>query len=178
MQAPEIIIVVLTLLICLSIVWSTILYGITPTPSSKKACEAILQLVHETGAGPVFDLGSGWGNLVIPMAKKFPQRKIVAYEMSLIPWLVTKFFKLVLGLNNLEIHRENFLKANLSTAAVLVCYLYPGGMNAISKKLSSEKNFSGFLISHCFALPSLEPEKTIRLNDLYRSPIYLYHIGE
>jgi len=44
-----------------SIVFSTIKTGISPVPSSKKAYQAMITLADETGTGPIYDLGSGWG---------------------------------------------------------------------------------------------------------------------
>ncbi len=48
--------------------------GISPMPSSSKAYNAMVLLVDETGTGTIIDLGSGWGNFVIRIAKKNPQR--------------------------------------------------------------------------------------------------------
>lgn len=146
-------------------------------PSSKIARKKMTQLVNETGTGPVFDLGSGWGHLVVPLALKYPQRKIVGYELSVVPWLTVILIKKILGLRNLSLYRENFLQADLSQASVLVCYLYPDAMDAISKKLTLEENNTQFLISNNFALASRQPEKTVQLDDFYQSPIYLYRIN-
>ncbi len=49
-------------------------------PSSNKARKAITQLVETSGARDakgnetIVDLGSGWGNLIIRMAMKYPDR--------------------------------------------------------------------------------------------------------
>jgi hypothetical protein len=71
----EILMLVLTIIISFSIVWSTLALGISPMPSSKKAREAMLKLSENTGIGPVFELGSGWGNLLIPLEKNIPIEK-------------------------------------------------------------------------------------------------------
>ncbi|KXS51512.1 MAG: hypothetical protein AWU57_4106, partial [Marinobacter sp. T13-3] len=71
----------------------------------------MIELMADTGIGPVYDLGSGWGGLVIRLAQKYPDRKIVGYEVSLVPWLVSVFFKKILRLGNLEIYKKNFLQA-------------------------------------------------------------------
>lgn len=174
----EIVAVVGTLLVGLSIAWSTARVGISPTPSSRKARDAIIRLMADTGTGPVYDLGSGWGGLAIRLAKDHPDRKIVGYEVSFVPWLVSVFFKNILRLGNLEIYRKNFLLADLSGAAVLVCFLHTDGMREIAKKLTAEEGSSGFLISNYFALPSCQPETSIQINDFYNSPMYRYRLRE
>lgn len=159
-----------------SIIYSTVKVGISPMPSSRKAYQAILALTDETGAGPIYDLGSGWGNLVVRLARKYPGRQVVGYEVSLFPWLVTKLFKWMLGLSNLTLHREDFLKADLSNASVVICYLFPVVMAEIKTKLIHGDNNLDFIISNNFALPSYQASKVIRLNDFYNSPVYLYRI--
>lgn len=172
----ESVLIAVVFIVGASIIFSTIKIGISPMPSSKKAYQAILALADETGAGPIYDLGSGWGSLVIRLARKYPDRKIVGYELSFFPWLVTKFFKRVLGLSNLTLHREDFLKADLSSASVVICYLFPATMSEIKNKLIHGNDKLGFIISNNFALPSYQASKVIQLNDFYKSPVYLYCI--
>ena len=136
----------------------------------------MVQLADETGTGPIIDLGSGWGTFVIHIAKRYPQRQIVGYELSVLPWLMSKFLKNILGLKNLTLHRQDFYNANLSAASVLVCYLFPEAMDKINNKLLLEQPDVDFLISNNFALPSWQSYKVIQLDDFYKSPIYLYKI--
>ncbi|MDN3638785.1 class I SAM-dependent methyltransferase [Simiduia curdlanivorans] len=146
-------------------------------PSSKKARRAMLQLVESAGDGPIVDLGSGWGSLVVRLALQYPNRQVVGYELSLLPWLVTVLISKCMRLKNVTVYREDFLKADLSSASVIVCYLFPAGMAALATKLAEQKIAPRYLISNTFALPSYQPETTLRLDDLYRSPIYCYRIS-
>jgi hypothetical protein len=146
-------------------------------PSSSKAYKSMVKLVDQTGSGPVIDLGSGWGNFVIPIAKSNPQRKIVGYELSFLPWFISTILKKIMGLKNLTLYRKNFYKMDLPPASVLVCYLYPEAMKKIKNKLILEQPEVDFLISNNFAIPSWQPYKMISLDDFYKSPVYLYKIG-
>jgi len=82
-------------------------------PSSNKARQAMLQLACDTGTGPIFELGSGWGNLLIALAKAHPQRTVVGYELSFVPWLTSVMLKKVLGLDNLQVYRKIFCTRTL-----------------------------------------------------------------
>ncbi|WP_404340342.1 class I SAM-dependent methyltransferase [Pseudoalteromonas mariniglutinosa] len=172
----EISLLIMVSAIAISIVWSTLILGISPMPSSNKARHAMLKLTEETGDGRIFELGSGWGNIVLALAKKYPDREIVGYELSLVPWLTSILVTKIYGVNNVKIYRKNFLAADLSEASVILCYLFPAGMNTIEKKLTSQPETANYLISNNFALMSQVPHKTIVLNDLYHSPIYLYKL--
>jgi len=181
----DIALVALVLLASISIVWTTLSAGMSPMPSSKKARDAMIQLLEsageesgvETEAWPVVDLGSGWGSLIIRLAIKYPKRQIVGYELSFLPWLVTLIIRKLLGLKNLTIYRQDFLKADLSASSLMVCYLFPAGMTALETKLSTEETTARYLISNNFALPTLTAEKSIHLNDFYKSPVFRYRLG-
>ncbi|GAW95614.1 MULTISPECIES: methyltransferase [Colwellia] len=165
-----------------SIIFSTVKLGISPMPSSNKANHAMMQLIDETEietkAGPIIDLGSGWGNFVIAIAKRYPHRKIVGYELSYLPWLTSSLVKKLLGLKNLTLHRQDFYQAELPSSSVLVCYLFPQAMEKISNKLPLELSGVSFVISNNFALPGWQASKIIQVNDFYKSPVYLYKISK
>lgn len=143
-------------------------------PSSKKARVAMLKLTADTGDGPIYELGSGWGNLLIPLGLAYPKRKIVGYELSFFPWLISSIIIKLRGLNNVDLYRKNFLSEDLSNSSVVLCYLYPEGMLRIEEKLKAEEGDLRYLISNNFLLPSHKPCKKIQLNDFYKSPVYLY----
>jgi hypothetical protein len=166
----------ITFLIGLSIIWSSLRTGISPVPSSRKARQAILAATEAAPAGTILELGSGWGTLALALAKKYPQRQVIGFEISFIPWLVSVIVQHLQGTKNLKLRRQNFLSAELPPAALLVCYLYPGGMRKLATKLRTEQPPVAMLISNTFALPGREPAQIARLSDLYRSPIYLYRL--
>lgn len=197
MPATEIALFVVLLLVFLaacSIVWSTLVAGISPMPSSRAARDAMLPLFDKVDAlqnatnssgnagvvGKIAELGSGWGNLLMVLARRYPQRHIIGYEISWLPWLASLLLIRLYRLNNVQVVRKDFLKQDLSKASVMVCYLYPDAMQAISGKLQTEqggKMFESdarFLISNNFALPGFEPDETVKVKDFYQSPVYLY----
>jgi hypothetical protein len=172
----ESIFIALTLLVVISIVLYTIRIGISPMPSSARSREAILSLLDDCDGSRLVELGSGWGNLLIPIARRYPDKEIVAYELSPFPYLVSVFLKFLFRLHNVRLLRRDFLCADLSEADVLVCYLYPGGMKQLQKKILSD-GLSPTVISNTFAFDGIEPQRVLRVNDLYNSPVYLYKLG-
>jgi len=165
---------VFVLLAVMSIVWTTLQTGISPMMSSGKACQAMLASIDRPANGPLIDLGSGWGTLVIALARKYPRQQVIGYELSWFPWLVSIILKYSLRLNNLTLYRKDFKKAELSNASILFCYLFPGGMVALHEKLKRELSNEILIVSNTFALPSCQPTKVIRLKDIYQTPIYVY----
>jgi tRNA G46 methylase TrmB len=145
-------------------------------PSSGLAYKAIIEWLDNSTAKTIIDLVSGWGNIVIRLAKDYPNRQVVGYELSFLPWLTSLILKKSLGLSNLTIHRKNFYQARFPTNSILICYLFPQAMQKINDKLRREKSSINMLISNNFALPSWQADTTVRMNDFYRSYIYCYQL--
>ena len=143
-------------------------------PSSGLAYKAIIGWLDNSSLNTIIDLGSGWGNVVIRLATHYPNRQIIGYELSFLPWLTSLILKKSLGLSNLTLHRKNFYQAKFPTDSVLICYLFPQAMQQINDKLRREKSSINMLISNNFALPSWQADETVRINDFYRSYIYCY----
>ena len=165
----------LVLIIAISIVWSTLKTGISPMLSSSKACQTMLAEINTDEKGALIDLGSGWGTLVIAVAKKYPDKLVIGYELSWFPWVISVLLKYSLGLDNLALYRKNFKNADLSNASTLLCYLYPGAMIALEDKLKHDVPKNITIVSNTFALPSYKPTRVIKLKDFYKTPIYVYH---
>ena len=122
MALLELIPLVFVLVTALSIVWSTLQTGISPMMSSGKACQAMLASIDRPANGPLIDLGSGWGTLVIAVARKYPHQQVLGYELSWFPWLVSIIRKYSLGLDNLTLYRKDFKNAELSNASILLSF--------------------------------------------------------
>lgn len=175
MAVFELTLLAFVLLIALSIIWTTLQTGISPMMSSSKACQAMLTAIELPRNGPLVDLGSGWGTLVVAVARNYPQQQVIGYELSWFPWLISTVRKYSLGLDNLTLYRKDFNTAELRNASILFCYLFPEGMVTVQKKLHRERFSELLIVSNTFALPACQPTQVIRLNDLYQTPIYLYN---
>lgn len=164
---------VLALASMVSILIGVLRTGISPMPSSRAAADQLLALLPP-GPGPIYELGSGWGGLGLALARAHPQRSVICYELSTIPWLFSALRARLSGVDNLVIHRGDFFRAELAEAQVVVCYLYPDGMTRLQAKLEQELGVGAVVLSSTFALPGWEAEEVVKLKDLYRTPVYHY----
>lgn len=167
--------------VLISIVYSTLTTGMSPQPSHRLARQQILaqtaQLCESANSPQrIVDLGSGWGHLIIPLAKRFPEHQIQGYEVSFFPWLVSWLLKKIFGLDNLQIHRGDFFKADFAQADLLICYLVRPSMQRLADRLHRMPAPPQRLISHFFSLPGYQPCQTWQLQDWYSSPLYLYRL--
>lgn len=152
------------------------LYGITPTPTSPKVKKLLISMLPQMKNIEIAELGSGWGNLAFTLARHFPTCQVIAYEISPIPYLVSRIISYGSSTPNLSIKRQDFFQNSLSNASIIVCYLYPEAMQRLKIKFEKELDVGTYIISHTFAVPGWEPIRFERVHDLYNTPIYLYQI--
>ena len=176
MLAFSLLILATTTFAAASILWFTFSLGISPVPSSIKVRRKVLAMAEAINEIDIADLGSGWGALVIPLARRHPEFRVTGYEASWVPWLFSLTVKRLLRLENLTLERSNFLDADLSDHRVFLCYLFPGGMKSLDLKLKRDNLNGVHVISHTFALPGHLPDLTVRIKDLYRTPLYHYRV--
>lgn len=147
-------------------------------PSTLKACSAMLASAEIEGQGDIVDLGSGWGTLVAYFAGKYPERRVIGYEMSYVPYIFSLALRKILGRKNIFLYHRDYLEADLSGAVLLVCYLSPDSMHLLREKLEEDEAGEVTIISNTFALPLCQPAGVVRLNNIYRTPLYIYRFPD
>lgn len=144
-------------------------------PSSRKAREAIASLIP-ISQGNICDLGSGWGSLVGPLARKYPHIEWRGYEISPLPWAISCLVNFVK--KNVGIKREDFFSAPLNESDGVICFLYPKAMHRLKEKFEKELRPGTFVISNAFSIPGWKPTRVIELDDFWHSKVYLYFFLE
>ena len=172
---PSLVAVLALVVALVLVVVYTLRTGVSPMPTGAAAMTALLDVLPPDPGGTVFELGAGWGGLASALARRYPTRPVIGYELSPVPWLVAKARRRLTGPTNLTLKRADFLRADLSPAGLMVCYLCPTGMARLRPKLEAELRPGSVVVSHFFAVPGWHPEQPVtRAADAGRSPIYLY----
>ncbi len=160
----------------LSIVVYTLRTGISPMPTLGKVRRQLLPLIEPSLEGTVLELGAGWGTLAFALADRCPRAKVVAFELSPLPFAFCWLRQRLAPRPNLELRREDFFRASFAGASLVVCYLFPAAMTRLAPKLLAELPEGARILSHTFALRGWTPLRTLVVEDLYRTPIYLYTV--
>lgn len=159
-----------------SIIFWTLINGISPMPTAPKVKNLLLKNLPNYLDGTIYELGSGWGTLAFALAKKYPQVTVIALETSPIPFWTSKAIAFGLQIPNLKFIRQNFFEVPLNDAALIVCYLYPKAMGLLKTKLEKELSPETWVVSNTFAIPGWQSVHTYYVNDLYHTSIYFYQI--
>jgi len=167
----------LLLLGALSILWYTVRTGVPPMPSNPFARRTMFRLIPED-AKPrtIYELGCGWGGIAFALAARFPEARVVAFELSPLPWLACQLRRLFQRRPNLEIRRADFLKADLADGDLLFCYLMVAPMTALERKLRADLRPGAVVIANAFALPGWAPEETEVVSEAMYANIYRYRV--
>ena len=172
-------IVALVLAALLSIVYASWRNGISPMPASAPLRRAVAEEVARIGgAGRLAEAGAGWGTLAIAIARRNPHWTVVGIENSPAPWLASQLLRAVSGVRErVTFRRANLYEVPYGEVDVVVCYLYPGAMQRLEAVFRRTLKPGARVVSVCFALPGLRPERVVACKDIYATKIYVYRFG-
>ena len=149
-----------------------------PVPTCGKVKESMIEdvakIITKRKNQLVMDLGSGWGTLLLPLAKKFPNHHFVGIEYGYIPYYISKFR--ARKMKNVTFYRQNFFKADITKANVILLFLLPKVMSKLKIKLQSEAKRGAFICSNRFPLPDVHVTRKINLGSEYNT-YYIYKNG-
>ena len=163
------------------VVWTSLKMGSPPTPTSPSVRRTMMRLLPDRLPGiegaPIVELGSGWGGVAFAVAKRYPHHPVIGYEISALPWAVSRLRLLVRPHANLRFRKTDFMHVDLSGVALSICYLMPDTMARLRDKLASELPNGALVLSNTFTMPDWHALDQVNAPDLYSSPVYLYEIG-
>jgi Putative methyltransferase len=116
--------VLIALVFCLSILIFQGITGVPPLSSNSVEAADVVALLKQAGLAEqavVYELGSGWGSLVIALARAFPKAHIRGIEMSPVPYWVSRIR--TRRMSNVHLRRGNFYDCDLADAQAVTCYL-------------------------------------------------------
>ncbi len=148
--------------------------GISPMPTSFSMQKELLKVLPKTIEGEIIDLGSGFGSMLFFLAKKYPTAKIIGYERSPVAYLISKVWIFISRKKHIKVHFQSIYSADISSAAMVFCYLFPNAMEKLESRLKAVVNERALIVSHTFRIPNWKPCLQSVASNLYRDLIYLY----
>lgn len=127
-------------------------------PSSRKAIRVSLEKIPLPPNGTVIDLGAGDGKFLRAAKRKYPQLKVIGYEISPLALLVTKV-KNTLSRTKVNVIKQDMFTADLSQADMVFCFLLPKDLKRLEQKLQTELSPGTKVISNTFSFPTWQPEQ-------------------
>lgn len=146
--------------------------GVSPMPTTSPVRNKMLEQIPSGTKGTIIELGAGGGSVSFAAAKAFPQCKVIGVEYSPFPFLIARLRQIFLP--NLSFIRQNFFDISFTNASVVLCYLSNPLMSKLKEKFEKELPSGTIIISSTFFIPDWKPEKTIDLEGLWKTRIFVY----
>ncbi len=150
--------------------------GVPPFPSFQHECKAAVELLQKKPLKQeaiIYELGSGWGTLLIEIAKAFPQAQVIGIEISPLPYIISKLR--TRHLSNAKVTRKDYFKENLSHASAITSYLMTPAMKPLMEKLDAELQAGTPVVSIAFLYHERKAIQTIPGVGLCQADVALYH---
>ena len=136
---------------CLLTLMYALILRVPPFPSTRRERQAVVDLLENEGlpvTATIYELGCGWGGLLLTLARHFPCARISGIEMSPIPcivaWMRLRKFR------NVEVKWRNFKRCDLHDAEAVTAYLMMPQMAPLAEKFDRELRYRTIVVSIAF----------------------------
>lgn len=165
----------LALTLMLSVFWGTFKGDVPLFLSSNAVATALAGIIQVERPNTLIELGAGIGSIVVPLAIRHPELRIIAIERAPLPWMILRWR--CLRLHNVEVLRKNLWQCDLSPFGIAYAFLSPRVMERLAIKVAAEMAPGSLLLSSSFAIPHWQPETTLTLDDHRRTRLYCYRMS-
>jgi hypothetical protein len=160
-----------TLCIYLPAFWTRVPYYPTPRPAYP-CIVAELPIDREF---TLIDIGSGFGEMLIFLAKQRPNGHFTGIEIGIFPFLISFLRAKIERLPNVRFAYRSMWKTELAPFTYVYAFLSPAPMERLWAKACSEMRPGSLFISNSFAAPA-DPSAVIPIKDERKSSLYVYRM--
>ncbi len=157
----------LAFLFSVSLFWATYRTQVPFYPSLPATWRHVKSLIEIDRSVRVLDIGSGFGGLVLYLARERPLAICSGIELAPLPWLISALLALVKK-SSAKFKYGNYQAVKLSEYDVVFAYLSPVVMPEVWHKARQEMRPGSLLISYEFEIPGVPPK--LRIQDDPKGP--------
>ncbi len=136
--------------------------------------EALISLLKSSPGARFVDLGAGIGSTIKPICRALPLIKATGIENApaswLIGWLRTR------GFPHINWRMANLWQVSLADFDVVYAFLSPVPMPELWRKIQQEMAPGSLFISNSFAVPGVEADEVLELDDGRQTRLYCYRL--
>ncbi|MES2932072.1 MAG: class I SAM-dependent methyltransferase [Pseudomonadota bacterium] len=140
----------------LGLFWTTFRYQVPFYPSGLPAWEVVSTRLPKHGPYRFIDIGSGFGGLVLYLARRYPESFFSGIELAPLPWFVS-WLRAAYRRDQTRFIRGDYFDLDFSQYEVVFAYLSPAAMPALWQKAKAEMTTGSLLISYEFSIVGAAP---------------------
>ncbi|MBQ9236078.1 MAG: class I SAM-dependent methyltransferase [Alphaproteobacteria bacterium] len=182
--AIELILLVPAVLICIVMFKLLLVKGYRDYPpfvpsfgqTKKMEYQRLFEVLQQsTSKLKVLDPGCGTADLIIRLAKQFPQHQFVGIEWNKGLYKIAKLKSN--RIDNVEILCQDMFDYSFADTDIIVCFLMEPLMEKLGRKIKSEGKSGLVVYSNTFKIPNLElKEKILTRKFLLFGNLYIYKL--
>lgn len=154
--------------------WSVFRTRVPLFLSSRRAHAALAELLPDSKGFSMIDLGSGLGGVLARLSGIRAGGNYIGMETAPLPFLVSRLR--LSRMDNCRVVWGDFWQRDLSGFDVVYAYLSPVPMAKLWQKVKCEMKPGSLFISNTFTVPGVAPYRTIPLDDMSGSVLYVWQI--
>lgn len=151
--------------------------GIGPQASPKQIANEITSICKDlNGSGTFLDVGSGWGSMLIPMAKALPDWTFYGIEKSPTPWLVSQFKTMKNNFGNINLFLGDAEKFRYRGYDIIYLNLPKKLINEITPPLIRNIQRGSLVVTYRNQIDGIDAYSTLTVKDDrgMERQVYLY----
>jgi SAM-dependent methyltransferase len=152
--------------------WSTFRTQVPYYPSGPALRPLVASLLPPGGAPRVIDIGSGFGGLVLDLARRRPDATVEGIELAPLPWLASRL-RAVLAGSRARFRRGDYAALDFGQYDLVFAYLSPAAMDALWRKARREMRPGSVLASYEFGIAARAPDRTMDVPGTMRT-LYIW----
>lgn len=156
--APEVFLAGFLLL--LALYWSTFRTQVPYYPSGRAVRKAVAGLLPPGGKARAIDIGSGFGGLVLELARMRPDAQVEGIELAPLPWLASRV-RAAVARSHARFYRGDYEHLDFGRYDLVFAYLSPAAMEGLWHKASREMKPGSVLASYEFTIAQRAPDAVI-----------------
>jgi len=143
----------------LALYWSTFRTQVPFYPSGPAAWAAVAELLPKSHPIRFVDIGSGFGGMIMHLARLRGDSEFIGIELAPLPWLASRVAAWF-ARGRVQFLRDDYNHLDLGEFDVVFAYLSPAAMPSLWQKARSEMRVGSLLLSYEFAIPEAESQIT------------------
>jgi SAM-dependent methyltransferase len=140
--------------------WSTFRTQVPYYPSGRPVRKAVAGLLPAGGGARFIDIGSGFGGLVLSLARLRPDAQAAGIELAPLPWLASRL-RAALGGSAARFVRGDYEQLDFGQYDLVYAYLSPAAMDALWRKAEREMRPGSRLVSYEFVMTERAPDQVL-----------------
>lgn len=137
--------------------WSTFRTQVPYYPSGKGVRDAVAALLPPGRPVRAIDIGSGFGGLVLDLARRRPESRFEGIEIAPLPWLASRLRAWLAGSGAVFL-RGDYERLDFGAYDLVFAYLSPAAMDALWRKAEREMRPGALLVSYEFVIEGRPPD--------------------